>query len=117
MKCPGEFQIEAGYFNEDVGVWEPFIEPCTNGERTHRPWELAFQVFQGKSFPISPHINFENEHSRMKGRKVSNHTDEPEDSETSGDESDQGMTFLRRQNFDNHEIKKQNCKYPIKKNA
>ncbi|KAK6636914.1 hypothetical protein RUM43_010578 [Polyplax serrata] len=105
----GELQVQAAYFNEELGVWEPFIEPCKDGLGGSLPWQLVFQVFQGKSFPISPHINFQKEHADNKERKVSNHTDEPEDSATSGDDSDQGMTFLKRQNLDNvTEIKRQN---------
>ena len=105
------------YFNEEIDVWEPFIEPCYEGfER--KPWKLVFHTFQGKSFPISPYVNFQTEINKNKERKISNPTtDDVLDSDTSGEESDQEMIFLRRRNFDNYPTtttKRQNCK--VKKN-
>lgn len=92
--------MQAAYLNEDIGAWEPLIEPCGDGENNYRPWEIVFQVFQGKSFPISPHAEYQKENTSSRADKVPNQTQDMEDSETSGDESDHGMTFLRLDNFD-----------------
>lgn len=84
-----------------MGTWEPFIEPCCERESVNRPWEIVIQVFQGKSFPISPQIGHKKEKDPHRSEKTTKgDVDKGKDSETSGDESDQGMTFLRRHNFD-----------------
>jgi hypothetical protein len=39
-----EIQVQASYYNDRVGAWEPFIEPCVEEENVYRPWEMFVKV-------------------------------------------------------------------------
>jgi hypothetical protein len=39
-----EIQMQASYYNDRVGAWEPLIEPCVEEENVYRPWEMLVKV-------------------------------------------------------------------------
>jgi hypothetical protein len=39
-----EIQMQASYYNDRVGVWEPLIEPRVEEENVYRPWEMLVKV-------------------------------------------------------------------------
>jgi hypothetical protein len=39
-----EIQVQASYYNDKVGAWEPLIEPCVEEENVYRPWEVLVKV-------------------------------------------------------------------------
>ncbi|XP_067142942.1 intermembrane lipid transfer protein VPS13A-like isoform X2 [Centruroides vittatus] len=47
-----ELQLEFLYFNQNIAVWEPIIEPVMESENYYRPWEVLIKVFQDHSNPI-----------------------------------------------------------------
>jgi hypothetical protein len=57
MRITAEFQLQSSYYNEGLGVWEPFIEPCTEQENVYRPWEMLIKVFHAKAFPMSSRLS------------------------------------------------------------
>ncbi|GFG28735.1 hypothetical protein Cfor_06015 [Coptotermes formosanus] len=112
MHMKAEIRLQASYYNDRVGAWEPLIEPCVEEENVYRPWETLVKVFQAKAFPISSRLDHETgtetDNSRVKiahrslGRKA-------EESETSADETEpeNGMTFIRRHNIEaSHVLKR-----------
>jgi hypothetical protein len=36
--------VQASYYNDRVGAWEPLIEPCVEEENVYRPWEMFVKV-------------------------------------------------------------------------
>jgi len=38
-------QLDIGYYNSKLGVWEPLFEPIMERENVYRPWEVTFKVF------------------------------------------------------------------------
>lgn len=40
----GEIQIQASYYNSQLGAWEPLLEPCVEEEGVYRPYEILFKV-------------------------------------------------------------------------
>jgi len=36
--------MQASYYNDRVGAWEPLIEPCVEEENVYRPWEMLVKV-------------------------------------------------------------------------
>jgi hypothetical protein len=42
--CSAEIQVQASYYNDRVGAWEPLIEPCVEEENVYRPWEMFVKV-------------------------------------------------------------------------
>ena len=39
----GSLDLEVGYYNEKLAVWEPLIEPVVRGEKMRR-WQLNLEV-------------------------------------------------------------------------
>jgi len=39
-----EIGLEASYYNDELAVWEPLLEPIESVEGTYRPWVLKAQV-------------------------------------------------------------------------
>ena len=39
-----EIQVQASYYNDRIGAWEPLIEPCMEEESVYRPWEMLVKV-------------------------------------------------------------------------
>jgi hypothetical protein len=39
-----EIRLQASYYNDRVGAWEPLIEPCVEEENVYRPWETLVKV-------------------------------------------------------------------------
>ena len=39
-----EIGLEASYYNDELAVWEPLLEPIECFEGTYRPWILKAQV-------------------------------------------------------------------------
>ncbi|XP_021923386.1 vacuolar protein sorting-associated protein 13A-like isoform X4 [Zootermopsis nevadensis] len=105
MHMKAEIQMQASYYNDRVGAWEPLIEPCVEEENVYRPWEVLVKVFHAKAFPISSRLDHdmetETDHSRV---KIEHRTQDrkAEESETSADETEpeNGMTFIRRHNVE-----------------
>ncbi|XP_068086254.1 intermembrane lipid transfer protein VPS13A [Anabrus simplex] len=109
MHMKAEIQLQASYYNEKVGSWEPFIEPIVDQENTYRPWALLIKIFQAKAFPISSRLDHESATETDKGKskiKRSSLERREEDSETSADETEpeHGMTFIRRQNVESTQM-------------
>ncbi|KAH9508956.1 hypothetical protein Btru_048395 [Bulinus truncatus] len=52
MHIEAELHLEMMYFNENLSVWEPLIEPVMEKECVYRPWELIFKAVRAKSFPM-----------------------------------------------------------------
>lgn len=111
MHMKAEIQMQASYYNDRVGAWEPLIEPCVEEENVYRPWEMLVKVFQAKAFPISSRLDHDTvtevDSSRVKivPRSLGN---KAEESETSADETEpeNGMTFIRRHNIEASHILK-----------
>ncbi|PNF18548.1 hypothetical protein B7P43_G08481, partial [Cryptotermes secundus] len=109
-----EIQVQASYYNDRVGAWEPLIEPCVEEENVYRPWEIFVKVFQAKAFPISSRLDHDaatetdSSHTKIERRAVSRMA---EDSETSADdtEPENGMTFIRRHNVQSSHTLKRNA--------
>jgi hypothetical protein len=36
--------MQASYYNDRVGAWEPLIEPYVEDENVYRPWEVLIKV-------------------------------------------------------------------------
>jgi hypothetical protein len=36
--------VQASYYNDRVGAWEPLIEPHVEEENVYRPWEMSVKV-------------------------------------------------------------------------
>jgi len=45
LSMTSELTLEVAYYNEQLAVWEPLIEPVETDMR-HRPWEIAFELHQ-----------------------------------------------------------------------
>ncbi|XP_047103973.1 vacuolar protein sorting-associated protein 13A-like [Schistocerca piceifrons] len=100
-----EIRLQASYYDEKTGSWEPLIEPAVVEENVYAPWEILIKVFQAKSFPLSSKFDHS---SRMDVNDVKQRIQQqaPEkkknDSEASADEGEPecGMTFIRRRNVE-----------------
>ncbi|KAJ4427692.1 hypothetical protein ANN_25341 [Periplaneta americana] len=113
MHMKAEVQLQASYYNDRVGAWEPLIEPCVEEENVYRPWEMLIKVFQAKAFPISSRLDHDTVTETDTGHaKIEHRTLErkAEESETSADEAEpeNGMTFIRRHNVDASQAPKRN---------
>lgn len=42
--CSADVQVQASYYNDRVGAWEPLIEPHVEEENVYRPWEMSVKV-------------------------------------------------------------------------
>jgi hypothetical protein len=42
--CSAGIHVQASYYNDRVGAWEPLIEPCVEEENVYRPWEIFVKV-------------------------------------------------------------------------
>ena len=52
MNC--EVQLQMSYYNEQLAVWEPLLEPAMDAENNYRPWEVLLKVK-----PFTTHIFLE----------------------------------------------------------
>ena len=43
LQVEGSVDVEVGYYNEKLSVWEPLIEPVTE-ENSVRRWQIRFEV-------------------------------------------------------------------------
>lgn len=41
----GDINVQCSYYNYNVNVWEPIIEPSIKTENIYRPWEISIKVF------------------------------------------------------------------------
>ncbi|CAH1789713.1 unnamed protein product [Owenia fusiformis] len=48
-----DLSLEVAYYNENMVVWEPLIEPVEDGNR-HRPWELNVEISKNDDLPPPP---------------------------------------------------------------
>jgi hypothetical protein len=48
--CSAEVQVQASYYNDRVGAWEPLLEPCVEEENAYRPWEMFVKVLHNITF-------------------------------------------------------------------
>ncbi|XP_043229917.1 vacuolar protein sorting-associated protein 13A-like [Amphibalanus amphitrite] len=49
----GEIQLQVSTFSDDIGTWEPLLEPVLQQEEAYRPYEVLFKVFRSGAHPIS----------------------------------------------------------------
>ena len=40
----GEVQLQVSTFSDDIGAWEPLLEPVMQQEEAYRPYEVLFKV-------------------------------------------------------------------------
>lgn len=83
-----EFTIQANYFNENMQVWEPLVDPVVLDENDYKPWEVNIKIFQDKALPMLK--GAENIVKKDKSRRHSGSKTSTDDEEDSGE----GMMYL-----------------------
>ncbi|KAK6170959.1 hypothetical protein SNE40_019236 [Patella caerulea] len=53
LHLESECHLEMLFFNEELGVWEPLVEPVFEHEGVYRPWEVLVKLIKAPSFPMA----------------------------------------------------------------
>ncbi|RWS24890.1 vacuolar protein sorting-associated protein 13C-like protein [Leptotrombidium deliense] len=53
MSMQANCQFEAMYFNRNLSIWEPLLEPVMEHENKYKPLEMNVKVFNDVAFPVA----------------------------------------------------------------
>ncbi|EEZ98160.2 hypothetical protein TcasGA2_TC000586 [Tribolium castaneum] len=79
LNCTCEVTIQANYFNENLQVWEPVVDPVVIDEKEYRPWDVLVKIFQDKSLPMLSSLD-QKSRNATREKKSTPTTTEDEDS-------------------------------------
>ncbi|XP_014251025.1 vacuolar protein sorting-associated protein 13A-like isoform X2 [Cimex lectularius] len=113
LQMKGSLQIQASYYNSQIGAWEPLLEPSVEDEGIYRPIEMQIKIFRAKAYLIQPRLNTEengdkelvNSMCKVAQSKSFQRVLNSEESETSADEQDVetgSMLFIRKRSHREH---------------
>lgn len=100
LYCTSDVTLQANYFNEQLQVWEPLIDPTVGNESDYVPWDVHIKLFHDKSLPILQSAENKSRKEATKKRKTSC---SPSSTEDEGSEEDMvymepSKVFHNRQN-------------------